>query len=97
MVKIMIVTKKTDIPREIARAHDVSSKRTTTVKYLAVLRDGEGRVLTVALHDLSRTVAHETRIGGTVIGEYGERHHAERAARLSERGWRRAEERKIGI
>jgi hypothetical protein len=64
-------------------------KRTTTVRYVAVLRDGVAKVLTVALADLSLTMAHERRIGSVTIGEYGDKHLAERAARLGARGWRR--------
>ena len=80
----MIVPKKTDIPKR-------------PVKYLALFHsDGRGKLRTVGVGEINRVVAHETQFGFSVVGEYGELHHAERAMRLAIRGWRRINERKTG-
>jgi hypothetical protein len=63
----------------------------TTVKFIAVIRAGKGRVLTVRDGDIRRTLEHETRIGATIVGEYNNFNTADRAAQLAERGWRRLE------
>ena len=83
----MINSTKTDSP-----------KRNIPVKFLAVIRaDDTGRVLTVGEAHLSCTVAHETKIGSTIVGEYTDLSVAERAVRLALRGWRRCPEaRNIG-
>jgi hypothetical protein len=63
----------------------------TPVKYIAVIRAGKGRVLTVREGDIRKTLEHETRIGSTIIGEYNNHNTADRAAQLAEKGWRRQE------
>lgn len=71
----MIANKKTEVPKE-------------NLKYLAVICDEDtGRVLTVADWHLRRTVAHETALGSTIVGEYSDKGVAERAVKLVTRGW----------
>ena len=61
----------------------------STVKYLAVIRDGdEGRVLTVSDGHIRRTVEHERRIGSVIVGEFTELRVAERAVRQALAGWK---------
>jgi hypothetical protein len=61
------------------------------VKYIAVLRAGKGRVLTVSDATVRRTLEHETKVHrSVVVGEYTKLETAERAAELAERGWRPA-------
>jgi hypothetical protein len=94
-----MIANKFSSPREVSRIHDTSSpptKRTTALKYLAVIRDGgEGRVLTLSDGHLRRTVDHETRTGSVIIGEFSDLHVAERAVRQTLRGWKQDAERKI--
>lgn len=68
------------------------------LKYIAVIRaDGTGRVLTVGDSHIRRTVDHEAKVNKSVIiGEYTDPRTAEKAARLAERGWRQAAERRTG-
>jgi hypothetical protein len=61
-----------------------SSKGTSPVRYVVVIRDGgEGRVLTLAPWHLRHTVEHEKRLGGFILGEYSDSHIAERALKQS--------------
>ena len=74
----MIANKKTEVPKE-------------NLIYLAVIWSGDtGRVLITTPGHLRRTVAHETAIGSTIIGEFTDQRVAERAARLFIHGWRQA-------
>lgn len=67
-----------------------SPKRNIPIKFLAVIRaDDTGRGLTIGEAHLSPTVAHETKIGRIIVGEYIDLSVAERAVRLALRGWRR--------
>jgi hypothetical protein len=67
---------------------------TNTVRFIAVVRDGTGKVLPVAPSDLARVVEEEEAAGATVVGEFSVFHHAERAVRVALRRLRRCEVRK---
>ena len=74
----MIATKKTESPQ-----------RDGAVRYISVIRNGdEGRVLTVAVGDVQRTVDHEKRIGSVIVGEFSALNVAERAVRQALDGWK---------
>jgi hypothetical protein len=60
-----------------------------SIAYISVIRNGdEGRVLTVAVGDVQRTVDHEQRIGSVIVGEFIVQHVAERAVRQALDGWK---------
>jgi hypothetical protein len=60
---------------------------TRSLKFLAVLMvNGTGKVIPVGSANLNRTITDQWAIGNKVIGEYGMRHLAERALRLTRRG-----------
>lgn len=68
-----------------------------TVRFVAVLeRNGNGKVLPVALTDLPRIVEEEQTAGANVIGDFGNFRNADRAVRLSRRGAKRQERKKAG-
>jgi hypothetical protein len=58
-------------------------------KFLAIIRAGSDKVVSVTAVELNRVVSEAKSSGSIVIGEYSNQRHAERAVELGLKGWRR--------